>query len=64
MTARMLIRLEELLAKDRGGSDFRLCHYFDYIGRTSIGAIIAAALSRGMSSHELLEFYLEGRSSV
>ncbi len=57
MTARVLIRLEELLAKSRGGSDFRLCHYFDYIGGTSTGAIIAAALSRGMSAHELLDFY-------
>ncbi len=57
MTARALIRLEELLAAGRGGSDFRLCHYFDYIGGTSTGAIIAAALARGMSAQELLEFY-------
>lgn len=59
MTARMLIRIEKLLAESRGGSDFRLCQYFDYIGGTSTGAIIAAALSRGMSAHELLDFYLD-----
>ncbi len=59
MTARALIRLEELLAAGRGGSNFRLCHYFDYIGGTSTGAIIAAALSRGMSAQELLDFYLD-----
>lgn len=59
MTARMLLRLETLL-KDRvagGSSDFRLCQYFDYIGGTSTGAIIAAALARGMSADELLTFY-------
>lgn len=59
MTVRMLIRLEELLAAERGRSDFRLCQYFDYIGGTSTGAIIAAALSRGMSAQELLDFYLD-----
>lgn len=59
MTARMLLRLETLL-KDRvagGSSEFRLCQYFDYIGGTSTGAIIAAALARGMSAEELLIFY-------
>ncbi len=57
MTARMLVRLEEILAKGRGGKKFRLCHYFDYIGGTSTGAIMAAALARGMSANELLDFY-------
>ena len=59
MTARVLLRLETLL-KDRvagGSSEFRLCQYFDYIGGTSTGAIIAAALARGMSADELLTFY-------
>ena len=31
--------------------------FFDYIGGTSTGAIIAAGLSRGMSVGELLQFY-------
>jgi hypothetical protein len=57
MTARALLRLEEILAEGRGGSDFRLCNYFDYIGGTSTGAIIAAALATGMSVSELLVFY-------
>ena len=57
MTARVLVRLEELLAEGRGGDSFRLCQYFDYIGGTSTGAIMAAALARGMSAHELLDFY-------
>jgi len=59
MTARLLVRLEQLLADGRGGADFRLCHYFDYIGGTSTGAIIAAALARGMSAADLLDFYLD-----
>ena len=57
MTVKALLRLEEILAKGRGGSDFRLCNYFDYIGGTSTGAIIAAALATGMSVSDLLVFY-------
>jgi hypothetical protein len=34
-----------------------LWQYFDYIAGTSTGAIIAAALSRGMSVDELIAFY-------
>jgi len=61
MTARLLVELESQLAGRvaGGSSDFRLCEYFDYIGGTSTGAIIAAALARGMSASELLEFYQE-----
>lgn len=47
----------ELKEKLGGGDDFRLCEFFDYIGGTSTGAIIAAGLARGMSSSELLSFY-------
>ena len=57
MTARALLRLEEILAEGRGGDNFRLCQYFDYIGGTSTGAIMAAALATGMSVSELLDFY-------
>jgi hypothetical protein len=54
----VLVRVEQLLkdALDRG-SDFRLCDFFDCVGGTSTGAIIAAGLARGMSARELLEFY-------
>lgn len=59
MTARVLVELERLLAERVADdpSKFRLCDYFDYIGGTSTGAIIAAALARGMSASELLDFY-------
>ena len=47
-------QLKSELKKD---DSFRLSDYFDYIGGTSTGAIIAAGLSLGMSVNELLKFY-------
>jgi hypothetical protein len=40
------------------GDDFRLAEYFDLIGGTSTGAIIAAGLALGMSVKDITEFYL------
>lgn len=58
MTLEILARMEELLAQSSGrGTNFRLCQFFDYVGGTSTGAIIAAGIARGMSARELLEFY-------
>ncbi len=60
LTLEVLARMEEMLAEvTGGGSGFRLCHFFDYVGGTSTGAIIAAGMARGMSATELLEFYQE-----
>ncbi|MDI9858948.1 patatin-like phospholipase family protein [Flectobacillus roseus] len=60
LTLEILLELENQLRESLGGnSDFRLCDFFDYIGGTSTGAIIAAGLSRGMSVSELLRFYEE-----
>jgi predicted acylesterase/phospholipase RssA len=58
LTLEILARMEEMLAAATGGGPaFRLCHYFDYVGGTSTGAIIAAGLARGMSAKDLLDFY-------
>lgn len=58
LTLEVLLKIEQMLAQATGrGASFRLCHFFDYIGGTSTGAIIAAGLARGMSVSELLEFY-------
>jgi uncharacterized protein len=58
LTLEVLIKIEEMLAEATGqGNEFRLCDFFDYIGGTSTGAIIAAGLARGMSARQLLEFY-------
>ena len=60
LTLQVLIRMEELLREKSGqGDNFRLCNYFDYIGGTSTGAIIAAGLARGMSAQELSDFYMK-----
>lgn len=55
-----LARLESLL-RQRHGDDpnFRLAHYFDLMAGTSTGAIIAAALAKGMTVAELTDYYLK-----
>lgn len=59
LTLQVLIRMEELLRERSGQGDaFRLCNFFDYIGGTSTGAIIAAGLAIGMSAQELSDFYI------
>lgn len=58
ITLEILAKLEaDLKKRFKGGNDFRLCDFFDHFGGTSTGAIIAAGLSIGMSTKELLEFY-------
>jgi hypothetical protein len=55
-----LERIEALLRERHGaGPEFRLADYFDLIGGTSTGAIIAAALALGRSAAEVKRFYLE-----
>ncbi|WP_374172683.1 patatin-like phospholipase family protein [Flavobacterium tructae] len=60
LTLGILQGLETQLKIQLGKDDtFRLSDYFDYIGGTSTGAIIATGLSLGMSVKELLTFYEE-----
>ncbi|MEO6730648.1 MAG: patatin-like phospholipase family protein [Ferruginibacter sp.] len=60
ITLGILAEIEkQLKEKLQKGVEFRLADYFDYIGGTSTGAIIAAGLSIGMSVNELLDFYLK-----
>jgi patatin-like phospholipase/acyl hydrolase len=60
LTLEILLELEnQLKAELKAKDDFRLSDYFDYIGGTSTGAIIAAGLSIGMSVKELLDFYVQ-----
>ncbi len=59
ITLQILAEMEQQLKRKLGKDDtFRLSDYFDYIGGTSTGAIIAAGLSLGMSVQELLDFYI------
>ena len=60
LTLEILLELEkQLKAELKKDDSFRLSDFFDYIGGTSTGAIIAAGLSRGMAVTELLNFYEE-----
>ena len=58
MTLAILKEIERQVAESTGqGARFRLGDFFDYVGGTSTGSIIAAGLSLGMSVDELLDFY-------
>ena len=60
LTLEILAEMEKQLKQKLGkGDDFCLGDYFDYIGGTSTGAIIAAGLSIGMSVQQLLDFYIK-----
>ncbi|UPT61242.1 MAG: patatin-like phospholipase family protein [Hyphomonadaceae bacterium JAD_PAG50586_4] len=56
----MLKPLEDELRRRAGGDPgFRLCDYYDLIGGTSTGAIIASGLSLGLSVDEMIELYMK-----
>ena len=62
LSLEILAEIERKIADKTGIK--RLGDYFDYIGGTSTGAIIAAGLSIGMSAAELLDFYREAGVSM
>ncbi len=65
LSLEILLQLESQLKAARGaGPDFRLCQYFDYIGGTSTGAIIAAGLARGWSVGKLIDFYVSSGKEI
>jgi hypothetical protein len=58
LTLGYLAEIEKILRERFGGdTDFRLCDYFDLIGGTSTGSIIAAGLALGFSVQELQSLY-------
>ncbi len=59
ITLEVLLRLESMLAEELGaGDDFVLGDYFDYIGGTSTGAVIAAGLAKGLPVGQVLDLYV------
>jgi uncharacterized protein len=65
ITIEILGRLEAQLREARGGDpNFVLSDFFDYVGGTSTGAIIAAGISLGMPIATLRDFYLRGAKAM
>lgn len=64
LTVEVLAEIERLLQCELGrDDDFVLADYFDYIGGTSTGAIIAACLALGMRVDRIRRIYVDyGRS--
>lgn len=54
-----LTAIETLLRERHGQPNLRLCDYFDLIGGTSTGAVIAAGLAIGMSAADIEKLYLD-----
>ncbi|MEK7255189.1 MAG: patatin-like phospholipase family protein, partial [Bacteroidota bacterium] len=52
-----LAKIEDILREKHGNPRLRLCEYFDLIGGTSTGAIIAGALARGYQVRDIQKKY-------
>ena len=59
LTLGYLKKIETILRAKENNPDLLLCDYFDLIGGTSTGSIIAAGLSIGMTVDELKDKYME-----
>jgi len=59
LTIEVLAGIESMLRTEYKNDRLVLSDYFDYIGGTSTGAILAAALATGMSTDALRKFYEE-----
>ena len=59
LTAGYLVEMEQLLRRRHGNPQLVLADYFDFIGGTSTGSIIAAGLALGMTAQQVSDSYLQ-----
>lgn len=64
LTIEVLAGIEEMLRTQLDDDDLVLSDYFDYIGGTSTGAILAALLSIGKSVGDIRDFYEESGAAM
>ncbi|HEX8081235.1 MAG TPA: patatin-like phospholipase family protein [Jatrophihabitans sp.] len=64
LSLEILRSMEAQLRQRRGSPDLVLADYFDYVGGTSTGAVIAAALAMGRSVAEVQDRYISLASTV
>jgi hypothetical protein len=58
VTIAFLERIEKLLKERSGrGDDFRLCDYFDLVGGTSVGSLLATLIALGYSVAEIRSLF-------
>lgn len=57
IAAEILIEIESIICSQTNSPWNCLADYFDFIGGTSTGAILAAGLAKGMKAQQLLDFY-------
>ena len=58
ITIEILDRVEQIIREKLGNSEAVLADYFDYLGGTSTGAIIATCLATGMTVDAVRRFYV------
>lgn len=59
ISVEILLKIEKIICERPNSPWHCLADYFDFIGGTSTGAILAAGLATGMKVKDLLTFYLE-----
>lgn len=64
MSIEILAQIEAELRKTTGKPDFVLADYFDYVGGTSTGAIIATLIALGFSIDKARDFYIKSGAEM